>query len=63
MKSTNYEAPHCVISLASYHFLPLTYNIILSTLFWNTPSLSSLRLRDQVSHQYKTTGKNHKCMF
>jgi hypothetical protein len=33
-------------------------NILLSTLFWNTLSLcSSLSVRDQVSHPYKTTGK------
>jgi hypothetical protein len=33
-------------------------NILLSTLFSNTLSLcSSLSVRDQVSHPYKTTGK------
>jgi hypothetical protein len=33
-------------------------NILLSTLFSNTLSLcSSLNVRDQVSHPYKTTGK------
>jgi hypothetical protein len=33
-------------------------NILLSTLFSNTLSLcSSLRVSDQVSHPYKTTGK------
>jgi hypothetical protein len=33
-------------------------NIVLSTLFSNTLSLcSSLSVRDQVSHPYKTTGK------
>jgi hypothetical protein len=33
-------------------------NIFLSTLFSNTLSLCcSLRVRDQVSHPYKTTGK------
>ena len=36
----------------------LGQNIILSTLFSNTLSLrSSLKVRDQVSHPYKTTGK------
>jgi hypothetical protein len=34
-------------------------NIILSTLFTNTLNLcSSLNVRDQVSHPYKTTGKS-----
>jgi hypothetical protein len=34
-------------------------NIPLSTLFSNTLNqCSSLRFRDQVSHTYKTTGKN-----
>jgi hypothetical protein len=33
-------------------------NILLSTLFSNTPSLcSSLNVRDLASHPYKTTGK------
>jgi hypothetical protein len=33
-------------------------NVLLNTLFSNTPSLcSSLNMRDQVSHPYKTTGK------
>jgi ABC-type dipeptide/oligopeptide/nickel transport system permease subunit len=33
-------------------------NILLSTLFWNTLCLrSSLSVSDQISHQYKTTGK------
>jgi hypothetical protein len=33
-------------------------NILLSTLFSNTPSLySSLNVRDQVPHPYRTTGK------
>jgi hypothetical protein len=33
-------------------------NILLSTLFSNTPSLcSSLIVRDQVSHPYRPTGK------
>jgi polysaccharide pyruvyl transferase WcaK-like protein len=33
-------------------------NILLSTLFSNTLSLcSSLNVRDQVSHPYRTTGK------
>jgi hypothetical protein len=33
-------------------------NILLSTLFSNTLSLcSSLSVRDQISHPYKTTGK------
>jgi hypothetical protein len=39
-------------SPSSYHF------ILLSTLFSNTLSLcSSLNIRDQVSHPYRTTGK------
>jgi hypothetical protein len=37
----------------------LVPNILLSTLLSNTLSLcSSLNVRDQVSHPYKTTGKN-----
>jgi hypothetical protein len=41
---------------------PFGPNILLSTLFWNTVSLcSSFNVRDQVSHPFKTTGKN--CSF
>jgi hypothetical protein len=37
---------------------PLSPNILLRTLFSNTLSLcSSLSVRDQVSHPYKTTGR------
>jgi hypothetical protein len=40
-----------------YHFIPFLYNI-LSILLSNTLSLcSSLNVRDQVSHPYRTTGK------
>jgi hypothetical protein len=36
----------------------LNSNILLSTLFSNTLSLySSLNVKDQVSHPYRTTGK------
>ena len=53
------------LSSSSYTFLysPVTLsllrpNILLNTLFSNTLSLcSSLSVSDQVSHQYKTTGK------
>jgi hypothetical protein len=49
-KSTSHEAPR--------HFIPLQPYILLSTLFSNTLSLcSSLNVRDQVSHQYRTTDK------
>jgi hypothetical protein len=43
----------------SYHFISFFgQNILLNTLFSNTLSLSfSLNARDQVSHEYKTTGK------
>jgi hypothetical protein len=50
-------------SLCSFLQPPVTSsqfgsNILLSTLFSNTLSLcSSLNVRDQVSHQYRTTGK------
>jgi hypothetical protein len=51
----HYEAPH---SAASYNFLPLRSKYSLSTLFSNTLNLcSSLSVRDQVSHLYKTRGK------
>jgi hypothetical protein len=37
---------------------PLGQKILLTTLFSNTTSLfSSLNVRDQVTHAYKTTGK------
>jgi hypothetical protein len=47
------------LSPTSYHFIPLFIpNIFLSTLSSNTLSLfSSLSVRDQVSHPYRTTGK------
>jgi hypothetical protein len=39
-------------------------NIILNTLFSKTLSLrSSLKVREQVSHQYSTTGKIMVCIF
>jgi hypothetical protein len=45
-------------SPTSCHFIPLWANILLSTLFSNTLSLcSSLDVRDQVSHPYRTTGE------
>jgi hypothetical protein len=49
--------------LCNFHHSPVTStllgpNILLSTLFSNTLSLcSSLSVRDQVSHPYKTTGR------
>ena len=50
-------------TLCSFFHSPVTSsllgeNILLNTLFSNTPSLcSSLNVSDQVSHPYKTTGK------
>jgi hypothetical protein len=50
-------------SLCSFLYPPVTSslfssNILLSTLFSNTLSICySLRVRDQVSHPYRTTGK------
>jgi hypothetical protein len=50
-------------SLCSFLHSPITStllgpNILLNTLFSNTLNLrSSLNVRDQVSHPYKTTGK------
>jgi hypothetical protein len=52
----------CSSSLCNLHLSPVTSsllgpNILLRTLFSNTLSLcSSLNVRDQVSHPYKTTG-------
>jgi hypothetical protein len=46
------------LSPTSYHFIPSGPNIFLSTLFSNALSLcSSLNVRDQVSHPYRTRGK------
>jgi hypothetical protein len=43
-------------SASSCQFLPLRQNILLSTLFPNTLGLcSSLNVRDQVSHPYRTS--------
>jgi hypothetical protein len=45
-------------SPTSSHFIPLRPNNLLSTLFSNTLNLcSSLNMRDQIAHPYKTTGK------
>jgi hypothetical protein len=50
-------------SLCNFVYSPLTSflfgpNILLTTLFWNTPSLwSPLHVRDQVSHPCKTTSR------
>jgi hypothetical protein len=45
-------------SPASYYFIPLRTNILLSTLFSDIFSLcSSLDVRDKVPGPYKTTGK------
>jgi hypothetical protein len=52
-----WRPPLCSFSnpVTSYLFGP---NIILSTLFWNTLSLcSSLNVRNQVSHPYRTTDR------
>ena len=52
-------------SLCSFLYSPVTSsllgpNILLSTLFSNTLSLrSSLNISDQISHPYKTTGRNY----
>jgi hypothetical protein len=57
------EYKSCSSSLCSFLHPPVTSslfgpNIFLSTLFSNTLSLfSSLNVRDQVSHPYRTTGK------
>jgi hypothetical protein len=57
------EYKPCSSSLCSFLQPPvisslLDPNILLSTLFSNTLNLwSSLNVRDQVSHPYKTTGK------
>jgi hypothetical protein len=58
-KSTSYEAPHYAVfskpSATSSLFGP---NVLLNALFSNTLSLcSSLNVRDQVSHPYRTSGK------
>jgi hypothetical protein len=46
------------LSPASCHFIPLGPNILLGTLFSSTLSLcSSLNVRDQVLHPYRSTGK------
>jgi hypothetical protein len=45
-------------SPVSSHFIPLGPDIVLNILFSNTINLySSVNVRDQVSHPYKTTGK------
>jgi hypothetical protein len=42
----------------SHHFLPLWSVILLNNLFPNSLSIcSSISVRDQVSHKYRTTGK------
>jgi hypothetical protein len=57
------EYKPCSSSICSFLQPPVTsflfgQNILLSTLFLNTLNLcSSLEVRDQVSHPYKTTGK------
>jgi hypothetical protein len=58
-RSTSYEAPHYAVSSNLPPLISLLGpNILLSTLFSNTLSLcSSLNVRDQVSHPYRTTGK------
>jgi phosphate starvation-inducible membrane PsiE len=58
MESTNYELLIMQLSPAFCHLILLRYDILFSILFSNTLNLcSSLYLRDQVSHPYKTTGK------
>jgi hypothetical protein len=43
---------------------PFAQNVLLSTLFSNTNSLySSLNVRDQISHPYRTSGKLKSCIF
>jgi hypothetical protein len=45
-------------SPASYHFIPLRSKYSLQHMFSNTISLySSLNIRDQISHPYRTTDK------
>jgi len=60
-----------IIKLLIMWFSPIPYylvllgpNILISTLFSSTLSLrSSHNVSDQVSHPYKTTGKNHSCVY
>jgi polysaccharide pyruvyl transferase WcaK-like protein len=55
VKGISYEAPHYAVFSSSSLFGP---DILLNTLFSKTLSLcSSLNVRDQVSHSYRTTGK------
>jgi hypothetical protein len=57
--STYHKAPHYVICSTPLSPRPCKAQILLNTLFSNTLSLrSSLNVSDQVSHPYKTTGKN-----
>jgi hypothetical protein len=52
------SSPLCIYLHSPISSFLLSSNILLSTLFSNTLSLcSSLNVRDQVSHPYRTTGK------
>jgi hypothetical protein len=55
----SYGVPHCVIFTNLLLFHPSSVQTFSSTpFFWNTLNLCSiLNIRDQISHQYKTTGK------
>jgi hypothetical protein len=58
VRSTNQEAPHYAIFSVSRYFLSLRPKYSSETLFSNIFMLcSSLHLREEVSHPYKTTGK------
>jgi hypothetical protein len=56
--TTDHSAPHYVIFSTPITSSLLGPNILLNTLFSNTPNLrSSLNMSDQVSHPFKTTSK------
>jgi hypothetical protein len=58
VKSTNHEALRYVVFPSSRHFNFCSVQILLSTLSSTTLRLySSLNVREQTSHPYRTTGK------
>jgi hypothetical protein len=64
VRCADHSAPHCIVFPLPLYLVPLGPNNLLNTLFSNTLSLrSSLKISDQVSHSYKTTGKMYQLHY
>jgi hypothetical protein len=64
LRNTEHEAAHCAISLASCYFLHFRTNFLPQhSIFEKSKPIYSLRVSNQVSYPYKTTGNVYFSMF